>query len=571
MDKKGNFCVAGAEKQGIYVYDPTGKVLRVIGDKIKPLTVADGSEPAPFVAVDSAGNIYSYTTAANPLLVTEYTADGKTVYLRPGTFHGADAWQNLLLAVAPDDRIWVSDTRPSDPLAPLASQHHFRPVVMRLESGFLNPKKLGVKQGDALKLGFWPYLTTDLLNHVTNDLAPINATFNLTPWNPNVKEVTVDWTAYDYRKNDVGHGTVKLPCPYVQPIAVQSFPITFTPTKYGWYTVEAQVSADGNHLGGASIMFGVTPKYDDMTVQPSEFLHGMVDVPRQMYSGLPFVRLAAGPTNLPQLEDQVAMCQKYGATMNVQFNFEKADFTPDKIRPVIEQFKGRVPRWELFNEPNFFFSPEEFATAAKPVYDMIKQVDPNAQVVGPSVCGITLSWYEAFLKAGGGKACDIISLHDYEGNETIDPDHWRYKFAQLRALMAKYDDGNKEIYQTERASTGVRTHLLIGLQQAERVTLHNDLLETLGVPTDHDSHYYLNESGYNAVPSYIWTRSSNPLPAALAMRTREALIKGKKYAGSVDFGPSGRNIFMAVRFEGGDAPVISVRNLARWIRRWMSR
>jgi len=173
---------------------------------------------------------------------------------------------------------------------------------------------------------------------------------------------------------------------------------------------------------------------------------------------------------------------------------------------------------------------------------MIKQVDPNAKVVGPSVCGIQLPWYAAFYKAGGGKVVDILSIHDYEGNETISPDHWRWKFAQLRAIMSQYGDGDKEIYQTERAITGVRTHDFIGIQQAIRVTLHNDLLQTLGVPSEHDSHYYLNESGYNGVPAYAWTRSSSPFPTPLAMRTREALIKGKKYTGTDDFGPSGNLI-----------------------------
>jgi len=282
-----------------------------------------------------------------------------------------------------------------------------------------------------------------------------------------------------------------------------------------------------------------------------------------MFSGLTFVRLSSpnSPTAPTKpLEDQVALCQKYGATFNVQFSVEKADFTPEKLRPLIEEFKGRVPRWELFNEPNFSFTPEEFVTRAKPVYDMIKEVDPKAQVVGPSVCGINLAWYEAFYKAGGAKVCDILSIHDYEGNETIDPEHWRWKFAQLHGIMGRYGDADKEIYQTERAITGVRTHDFIGAQQAIRVTLHNDLLQTLGVPSEHDSHYYLNEGGYNAVPSYAWSRSS-PFPAVLAMRTREALIKGKKYAGPVDFSPTGNQIYMALRFEGGDGPVIILRNL----------
>jgi hypothetical protein len=61
--------------------------------------------------------------------------------------------------------------------------------------------------------------------------------------------------------------------------------------------------------------------------------------------------------------------------------------------------------------------------------------------------------------------------------------------------MAQYGDANKPIWQTERAITGVRGGLFLGLSQAVRATLHRDLMETLGVPSEHNSLYYLNQSG----------------------------------------------------------------------------
>jgi len=46
---------------------------------------------------------------------------------------------------------------------------------------------------------------------------------------------------------------------------------------------------------------------------------------------------------------------------------------------------------------------------------------------GITVNGINLGYIEDFFKAGGGDAVDIIAVHDYEGNESIIPEHWRWK------------------------------------------------------------------------------------------------------------------------------------------------
>ena len=35
---------------------------------------------------------------------------------------------------------------------------------------------------------------------------------------------------------------------------------------------------------------------------------------------------------------------------------------------------------------------------------------------------------------------DAISLHDYEGHESITPEHWRYKFGAIRKVMAQVRD-----------------------------------------------------------------------------------------------------------------------------------
>jgi hypothetical protein len=225
---------------------------------------------------------------------------------------------------------------------------------------------------------------------------------------------------------------------------------------------------------------------------------GWDDVPRQMFSGLTTVRLdadAGTAANLDNLDRQLTLAYKYGSTVFVQFTDVK-DCTVENVRAYVSRFKGRVKYWEIMNEPNFSMSPTQYVTMLKQLSPLIKSIDPAAQVIGPTVCGIQMPWYQSFYQLGGGPYVDILSLHDYEGHESVDEVHWRWKFGELRKLMAQHGDANKPIWQTERAITGVRGGNFMGPHQAVRTTLQRDVLESLGVAPEHNSLYYLNQGGY---------------------------------------------------------------------------
>ncbi len=566
VDKNGHFYVIAAAKNSIYIFDDAGKPLKTIGAENSKVTRnPDGSEPLYSVSVDSKGNVYSLTWS-NPGLILKYTVDGRQVLQRAGQFQFGDVWFNgnyAPMAIAPDDRLWIAAVVFQDPLGLNFSRYHFRPTVMRLDPNFLDPNLRQVKKHSTLMLGLTPKLESKTPYNVTHEFAPIEADFVLPAANRNVSQMDVAYHIYDLSKSTIGEGNARLA---LENGVEARVPITFTPTRYGWYVVEVQMKVGGEDLGGVSEMFGVTPQYANMPVKIDEFWKGWNDAPRQMFCGLNNVRLSVplakldDPKTMEGFEKDVSAAQKYGTTWSIQLTDKKDDFTPEKIRPLIERFKGRVARYELFNEPNFSIKPDEFVTLAAPVYKMIKEIDPQAQVMGPSVCGIQLPWYKGFYEAGGARVCDILTIHDYEGNESISPEHWRWKFKELHKLMAQYGDEKKAIWQTERCVSGLRTIGLLPGAQAVRVTLHLDLLQTLGVPPEHNNLYYLNEGGYVSVPSYVWC-GAGPHPAALALRTREALTKDRKYMGAVDFGSSGADMLMGLRYDGARGPLVIIRNL----------
>ena len=525
----------------------------------------DGSEPLHSVAVGKNGDVTAMTYG-NPGQTVRYSADGKTVTTHAGWFKWADSWSRqsgyTILALDPSDRLWVGVTQVNDPGDPNFPQQNDRPVVLRVSPDFFDPGQKGVRVSDARALGFAPRLESPLPYNVAYAVGkPIEADVVVAPAKRNVRSVGIAFRVFDAGGNVVASGEKPLPLTDGQEARL---PLSFTPQRFGAYSLVADYKAGADVLSAQAIHFGVTPRFADMpTLAAGQSPGGWEDAPRQAFTGLALMRLHPGKGGgqwRDKLGADLDAAQKAHVGVFVQLTDRKEDFTPQRAREVMEFIKGRVRYVELFNEPNFSYSPEQYVPLAQAAYDALKAVDPTVQVLGPDVCGISPGWHEAFYKAGGKTTCDILSVHDYEGHESISPEHWTWKLGELRRIMAKYGDPDKPIWQTERAISSVRGGLLTGLSQAIRITLHQDVLSSLGVPDAHDSHYYLNQGGYSDVPSYVWT-DQGPLPAALATRTRAALLAGRPFVGTLDFGATGRTLFLGARYRDASGETDSLRNL----------
>ncbi|MCE9608127.1 MAG: hypothetical protein K8U03_24845 [Planctomycetia bacterium] len=567
IDPKGNFIFL-ADLNQIYVFSPTGKLLRTAGAGSSTRN-DDGSEPLHSVATDSEGNVYTMTWG-NPGLVTKYDASFTVVRQRDGQFKWADPWSIhssfVPLAIDPHDRLWAAFPESRDPQHVHYKFYRPTPALIRAKADFLHSGGKGVRERNALLLGFKPSIVVPLPYNTAYDLQPIGLKFQVAAANRQIGAVEVGYRFQDAWGKIVDQGKFDLALPQGKDV---EHTFSFTPPKFGWYTITCDCSIDGKKLLSVGEHLGVTPAYAQMKsrLAAGEANGSWDDAPRQMFCGLSNMRLhpkldqPGKSDNLNKLEHDAVEAVKLGATVVLQFS-DKKDCTPDNIRRYVERLKGRVKYWEVMNEPNFSMSAEDYATLLKNSYAVIKSADPEALVLGPSHCGISLPWIEIFLKAGGGKYLDIVSIHDYEGHESVDATHWRWKYWALRELLAKYGIGDKPVWQTERAISASRGGNFTGLVQAERTTLHRSLLESLGVPPKFNNHYYLNEGGYNTVPSYVWSRSG-PYPAALALRTRSAMTEapGQSYVGPVDFGPSGNSLVLGLRYVAGDTETIVLQTL----------
>jgi polysaccharide biosynthesis protein PslG len=92
---------------------------------------------------------------------------------------------------------------------------------------------------------------------------------------------------------------------------------------------------------------------------------------------------------------------------------------------VVKSLKGRVKYFEVWNEWDAQTGggapggPEEYVELLKVVYPAIKAANSEAVVLsgGISSYSLTNGWLERFLKLGGAKYMDAISLHPYSFQE----------------------------------------------------------------------------------------------------------------------------------------------------------
>jgi hypothetical protein len=559
VDRADNFYIQ-AEPNAIYVFSAEGKKRRMLGGN--PTTrIEDGSELLHTVAVDSKGNLYTYTWG-NPGRVTRYDAGGKTITQRGGEFQWADPWSvhsaYTILAIDPKDRLWVGVTGVQNPAGPHYKTQRAVPAVVRAKADFFENPAGAVRTLPVRGIGFRSSLACSLPQNVGYEPnREVTMTYKVSAANRSVHHVTVDWHAYDADKQPVGNGSFAFDLEDGKE-SMKAF--GFTPPRFGAYFVVAEAqSADGD-LEAVGEHVGITPHYDNMDLPPGA-KGGWVDPARQMWTGLPLVRLHPAK-DWDKFDQELALCEKYGAVPLVQWIDNLKNHKPEDVARFIERFKGRIQYLEVCNEPNFSGNADQYFAVHKQVYEAAKKIDPKVEVMGPATVNMELGWLRRLYELGFKDVCDIVSLHDYEGHESISPEHWKWKLGEVRKIMNWYGDGKKPIWQTERAIAGVRGADFMGLSQAIRTTLHRDLLETLGIPGEHNAHYYLNQGGYSSVPSYVWSQNG-PHPAALALRTRYALTTrgGRHFTEALDFGPNGNSLYLGAVYAGPKGSIISLRNL----------
>jgi Glycosyl hydrolases family 39 len=124
------------------------------------------------------------------------------------------------------------------------------------------------------------------------------------------------------------------------------------------------------------------------------------------------------------------------------------------VRTVVTRYKGRIPAYEIWNEPNLndFWSgtTDQMLALTREASQIIHSVDPSALVVSPSATAdFGIPWLQAFLQQGGGQFVDVIGYHFYVNPHTKSPEEMVSLIEDVRQVIAANHLQNKPLWNTE--------------------------------------------------------------------------------------------------------------------------
>jgi hypothetical protein len=122
------------------------------------------------------------------------------------------------------------------------------------------------------------------------------------------------------------------------------------------------------------------------------------------------------------------------------------------VETVVSRYAGRVHVYEIWNEPNLasFYTGDvaQMVRLCHLAYNIIKRVDPAAQVVSPAATTMDgVPWLDRFLAAGGAGCFDVVGFHLYVwpgAPEAIVP-----LVARIQEVLAARGVGDRPLWNTE--------------------------------------------------------------------------------------------------------------------------
>jgi beta-xylosidase len=124
------------------------------------------------------------------------------------------------------------------------------------------------------------------------------------------------------------------------------------------------------------------------------------------------------------------------------------------VRTTVTRYKGRVPAWQVWNEPNLksFWenpNPEHYAKLLRTSYEEIKKSDPEAMVVWGATSQLDWRFLKTALSQAEGMF-DVMAIHPYGYGDPRAPEAYiPDAIEELRGLLAQYDVGDRPIWFTE--------------------------------------------------------------------------------------------------------------------------
>ena len=122
------------------------------------------------------------------------------------------------------------------------------------------------------------------------------------------------------------------------------------------------------------------------------------------------------------------------------------------VSEIVARYKNRVKYWEVWNEPDIGFwqgSIAQYAELLKSAYVAAKKSDPTCRIVFGGMAGVNLPFLQRVYELGCREYFDVMAVHPYQWGETFDDEWFAAQLCELRKLMMRWGDTEKEIWLTE--------------------------------------------------------------------------------------------------------------------------
>ena len=130
-------------------------------------------------------------------------------------------------------------------------------------------------------------------------------------------------------------------------------------------------------------------------------------------------------------------------------------------RAVAKHFKGAVAHWEIWNEPDhpIYWHPQDsleaYARLLKRIYPVLKEADPQCQVLIGGLTNTVSNNLERLYEQAGAESFDIVNIHPFVSPLADRPvEELRRMVDHTRGVMQRYGDGAKPIWVTEIGCPG---------------------------------------------------------------------------------------------------------------------
>ena len=253
--------------------------------------------------------------------------------------------------------------------------------------------------------------------------------------------------------------------------------------------------------------------------------------------------------------------QKYKLTWFFQANSRPAYANQANYEAMayalVSRYKDRNTTWEVENEPNFGYTPENYVDQCViPFAKGAKRADPTCHIMGPGCVSLsnTLRFMDTIYSMNANQWLDNISTHTYPGpGESWEQFGNLGMLAELRRKMQAHGDGNKSLWQTEQGYAWDNAPKGQSARYAVRQFLQG---WRNGITPEHQYYFYPHAHGFES-----WYQAGGGeqgsgeswTPIAAAQHFLAENTFGMKYVGDV---PSPYKGVYLARFSGATEDVI---------------